>query len=1024
MLIQKISKKLGYVFASLVLMTAQMTPFFVFGGQAGATAPTPSLECGDLLFLAKYELDDNGSFNFTTDDDGQDVVMFSQIVEKEDVDGVEEGEVIGFDWDSTVPVDKVVVKAGEDNLTQSGNELTSGTYKADFTGNTTSAVSHVTFCYDKEPDTGSITIKKNAIDDSSQVFKFTTTGLDTDVSGFELVDDATTGLPEKVFNDLESGVYTITETPTTGWSFDGVVCSQGSSVQKDGATITINLAEGQDVSCTFTNREDEVPDSPKLTLIKEVKNENGGTALPDDFKLTVGGVVVDSGETKEYTAGVPYELNETLLPGYKFVSITGDDKCPEVLGGTVTLAYEDDITCKITNEDIAPSLTLVKKVINDNGGKATPDQFKLTIDGKAVKSGEKNYYNTDVSLAINETQLAGYKFVSITGDGCPSTLGGMVTLSLAEDVVCTITNDDIPVTIVATKIVCDDELLLPGWGTGNGENITSTTAIDWVTENAGCELAEGWNFEYAFNNAANPGDNIGDTAWADFGPTKSDGETSVEINDVSDVNRIWVREQLKDGYLGFTFNTKNQTNVDAISAELYCHRDVLNYDNYDFIDRPTIGNTYYCVAWNVGLGRIEVLKYNDKNENGTRENETEEKMNDWEISIFNSENQLLEKKLTGVNGKGKVRFDNLTPGTYKVCETNKEGWVNTQPGTPEPCYTVKVKSGETKSVKFGNAQKKTYVYVEKETYPYDKDEKFTFTVTNNEIFSGYLGFTTNGMGKVRVYPGAVLVEEPTERMPSSWYKVYENCYKTTIVYKDDGKTIDYFIDGKSVGVSFTAKLGQDYRCVFVNEKTGKVNITKFNDKNNNGKRDEGEEALPGWDMVLTPSETCFVEADRVSEVIALASECEEDEEPIMQTTNSEGVAVFNNLKPGEYIFDEVLQTGWTQTVKYCEVEYREDLSRNTILNGEVTHEDDRIWVGSGDTVECFVGNYKAPVPEQPEEPEEPVTPPSVLGVTTPPAVLEVTGDNQSSYMFTTGLTLIAATLVVASNRRRETVSTK
>jgi hypothetical protein len=32
---------------------------------------------------------------------------------------------------------------------------------------------------------------------------------------------------------------------------------------------------------------------------------------------------------------------------------------------------------------------------------------------------------------------------------------------------------------------------------------------------------------------------------------------------------------------------------------MYCHTDVLNYDNYDFIDHPTTGNTYYCVAWNV-----------------------------------------------------------------------------------------------------------------------------------------------------------------------------------------------------------------------------------------------------------------------------------------------------------------------------------------------------------------------------------------------------------------------------------------
>ena len=36
--------------------------------------------------------------------------------------------------------------------------------------------------------------------------------------------------------------------------------------------------------------------------------------------------------------------------------------------GTITLLPGDDKTCTITNDDIAPKLTLVKTVVNDNGG--------------------------------------------------------------------------------------------------------------------------------------------------------------------------------------------------------------------------------------------------------------------------------------------------------------------------------------------------------------------------------------------------------------------------------------------------------------------------------------------------------------------------------------------------------------------------------------------------------------------------------------------------------------------------------
>jgi LPXTG-motif cell wall-anchored protein len=140
------------------------------------------------------------------------------------------------------------------------------------------------------------------------------------------------------------------------------------------------------------------------------------------------------------------------------------------------------------------------------------------------------------------------------------------------------------------------------------------------------------------------------------------------------------------------------------------------------------------------------------------------------------------------------------------------------------------------------------------------------------------------------------------------------------------------------------------------------------------------------------------------------------------TTNSEGVAMFGNLKPGEYSFEEVLQAGWIQTAKYCAVEeYDRELSRNTVLNGD-THDDENIWVESGETVECYIGNYKTPVPEVP------VTPPAVLGATTSvastPVVLATTGDNQGSYAIVTGLTLIAATLLTAINRKKDTVTAK
>ena len=77
----------------------------------------------------------------------------------------------------------------------------------------------------------------------------------------------------------------------------------------------------QDTVCTITNTFDEGPNPPvSLTVFKNV---NGGSALPDDFDLTVDGNPVLSGQTTFYSQGTTLSLGETQQPDYFFSSITG-----------------------------------------------------------------------------------------------------------------------------------------------------------------------------------------------------------------------------------------------------------------------------------------------------------------------------------------------------------------------------------------------------------------------------------------------------------------------------------------------------------------------------------------------------------------------------------------------------------------------------------------------------------------------------------------------------------------------------
>ena len=166
-------------------------------------------------------------------------------------------------------------------------------------------------------------------------------------------------------------------------------------------------------------------------------------------------------------------------------------------------------------------------------------------------------------------------------------------------------------TVVAEKIICTDETQLPNYASDfqSAPDITANTAANWVANNASCRLVPGWEFEYTDDQSADPGDTFTGKAgspWTSFGPTDTNGKTEVQINlDTLTNQKVWFREVLKGGFIPFTHGQNNQTNVDDVSAEMYCDTDVKNFDNRDFIEGMEDGKTYYCVAWNSPEPEVE-----------------------------------------------------------------------------------------------------------------------------------------------------------------------------------------------------------------------------------------------------------------------------------------------------------------------------------------------------------------------------------------------------------------------------------
>ena len=117
------------------------------------------------------------------------------------------------------------------------------------------------------------------------------------------------------------------------------------------------------------------PSPPGLTIVKQVVNDDGGTATVDDFSITTNAdtLVFDAGSTvgntttyisaqlTGLTAG-DYTLVEADVAGYA----EGSWSCiPDVGGGafdsgSVLLPPGEAVTCSIINDDIVPAITVTK----------------------------------------------------------------------------------------------------------------------------------------------------------------------------------------------------------------------------------------------------------------------------------------------------------------------------------------------------------------------------------------------------------------------------------------------------------------------------------------------------------------------------------------------------------------------------------------------------------------------------------------------------------------------------------------
>jgi hypothetical protein len=250
---------------------------------------------------------------------------------------------------------------------------------------------------------------------------------------------------QKLFENIVPGVAkTVVESdPTPAYDLTAIDCT-GASVYTGTVgtrTLSVTPQPGEVITCTFTN----TARKPKLTLVKVVNNQYGGTATAADFQARINGANVPWGVAQVLDPGSYTASEQFTITGYTAGPWTGD--C--AANGTVTLALGDDKTCTITNSDVQPKLRLIKTVVNDNGGTLTVADFPLFVNATAVLSGAWNGFNAGTYTA-SETEQPGYAAGPWGGD-CAT--NGSVTLVVGDEKTCTITNNDIAPTLTLYKIV-------------------------------------------------------------------------------------------------------------------------------------------------------------------------------------------------------------------------------------------------------------------------------------------------------------------------------------------------------------------------------------------------------------------------------------------------------------------------------------------------------------------------------------------------------------------------------------------
>lgn len=717
-------------------------------------------------------------------------------------------------------------------------------------------------------------------------------------------------------SDITTGNHTVTENTVSGYEFKGWYYTdeyddegqhQENCNYPRGTTLPVNISVEKNKTTEITLCNKKIPNG-SVKVIKDVVNDNGGTRTYENFTFklsendtprTFSQSVDEDGETVvSLPADTQFDVVE-IEANQNGYTTTYTGEC----SGTVK--SNETKVCTITNDDNAPKLTLRKNVITDNGGNKHADDW--TLKAKFGNSYLINQKGSPANQPVATTQTVDAK--------------AGVSYEL---------NEYGPSGYEASDWSCTG---------GNGNELQGNVVTLELGENVLCEITNDdlQGSLTLYKNVIN--DNGGKLEASDFVLTIHDAYGNLVDYQASgvaimlDAGLYNVGEQQQEGYVTYGWDW---------------YKGDCSLTGWVLVQN---GGTYECTITNDDLpGKIVVHKEVVNNNGGDK------KAKDFRFKVDHN-GQWENFNYNPLNHYESTNYVLVDAGWHSVYEDEHYAYRTEYEG----CKHIYVKNGEVKHCYITNNDKAPEVKVVKMTDPHWSDQNFDFVMKSNGKY--YSSFTLN----THPYDQTPNHYETGYSLKEGWVYIYEK-----EVEGWDNIWIKCFKEGRHgleyVGHPFKAEVGKEYVCKVFNKQRGSVVVTKFNDQNQNGYMDEGEDALPEWTMTLSGEDKCEIEVgDNVAEALLSyneqESDCDDSSVNLSEITDENGQATFGNLHSGKYVVGEELKDGWVQTGIYCD--YGREEQPELTFNRQFTTDDEikeegSLYLHSGATVYCYVGNYQTP----------------------------------------------------------------